>query len=83
MFDGMGVQWAETLLGCVAFTLVPIPVLFYLYGHKLRAKSKFAPTMAPKKAEFEEEEESEVANAGDVALEAAASAPATKGEHIV
>lgn len=43
-FHGMGVNWAGTLLGCVAAVLCPIPVIFYLYGHKLRAKSKFAPT---------------------------------------
>lgn len=47
MFEGMGIQWASTLLGCVAVALVPIPVVFYLYGHKLRAKSSYAPTFAP------------------------------------
>ncbi|OTB14694.1 hypothetical protein K445DRAFT_75548 [Daldinia sp. EC12] len=41
MFNGLGIQWAATLLGCVAAILVPIPVLFYLYGHKIRAKSKY------------------------------------------
>ena len=45
MFNGMGIQWASTLLGCVAAALVPIPVVFYLYGHKIRERSKFAPTM--------------------------------------
>ncbi|EXJ87476.1 MFS transporter, DHA1 family, multidrug resistance protein [Capronia epimyces CBS 606.96] len=49
MFNGMGIEWAGTLLGCLAFCLVPIPVLFYFYGKKLRQKSKFAPTMALKK----------------------------------
>ncbi|KAL2156838.1 hypothetical protein VTH06DRAFT_4215 [Thermothelomyces fergusii] len=44
MFDGMGIQWASTLLGCVAAALVPIPVIFYFYGPKIRAKSAFAPT---------------------------------------
>lgn len=44
MFNGMGIQWASTLLGCVAAIMVPIPVIFYLYGHKIRAKSHFAPT---------------------------------------
>lgn len=43
MFNGMGIQWASTLLGCVAAVLVPIPIGFYLFGEKLRAKSKFAP----------------------------------------
>lgn len=43
MFNGMGIQWASTLLGCVAAVLVPIPVGFYFFGKKLRARSKFAP----------------------------------------
>lgn len=54
MFNGMGIEWASTLLGCLAFCLVPIPVIFYLYGKKLRLKSKFAPTMTPKKGSEEE-----------------------------
>lgn len=45
MFEGMGIQWASTLLGCLAVALVPIPVVFYLYGHKIRAKSAYAPTL--------------------------------------
>ncbi|KAI1376039.1 MFS general substrate transporter [Hypoxylon crocopeplum] len=45
MFNGMGIEWASTLLGCVAAALVPIPVIFYLYGHKIRQRSHFAPTM--------------------------------------
>lgn len=44
MFNSMGIQWAATLLGCVATALVPIPVIFYLYGKRLRMKSRFAPT---------------------------------------
>ncbi|KAH0368844.1 MFS general substrate transporter, partial [Aureobasidium melanogenum] len=44
MIDGMGIQWAGTLLGCFAFLLVPLPVLFYLKGAQIRGKSKFAPT---------------------------------------
>ncbi|KAL2149452.1 hypothetical protein VTH82DRAFT_8103 [Thermothelomyces myriococcoides] len=44
MFDGMGIEWASTLLGCVAAALVPIPIIFYFYGPKIRAKSAFAPT---------------------------------------
>ncbi|GAP87850.1 putative major facilitator superfamily transporter [Rosellinia necatrix] len=44
LFNGLGIQWASTLLGAIAAVLVPIPVLFYLYGHKIRAKSAYAPT---------------------------------------
>lgn len=53
MFNGLGIQWAGTLLGCFSALLVPIPILFYLYGRKLREKSKFAPTMKRKPAEEE------------------------------
>lgn len=44
LFNGIGIQWASTLLGAIAALLIPIPVLFYLYGSKIRAKSAFAPT---------------------------------------
>ncbi|KAF1358595.1 MFS general substrate transporter [Lizonia empirigonia] len=43
MFDGMGIQWASTLIGCVAALLAPMPVVFYLFGKRIRARSKFAP----------------------------------------
>ncbi|RAK99892.1 MFS transporter [Aspergillus ibericus CBS 121593] len=43
MFDNMGIQWAATLLGCVAAVLVPIPVCFWFFGKSLRKRSKFAP----------------------------------------
>ncbi|KAL5342434.1 major facilitator superfamily domain-containing protein [Aspergillus crustosus] len=40
MFEGLGVEWALTLLGCVSACLVPIPVILYVYGARIRAKSK-------------------------------------------
>lgn len=40
MFENMGVQWACTLLGCVAAVMIPIPVAFRMYGPRLRGKSK-------------------------------------------
>ncbi|CAN8103718.1 unnamed protein product [Discula destructiva] len=51
MFNGMGIQWASTLLGCVAAVLVPIPVIFWLYGARIRAKSKLAPTFSPQESQ--------------------------------
>ncbi|KAH6623008.1 major facilitator superfamily domain-containing protein [Chaetomium tenue] len=62
MFEGMGIQWASTLLGCIAVALVPIPVVFWLYGHNIRARSAFAPTFpannpaAPGTADSSDEE---------------------------
>jgi len=44
MINGMGVQWAGTLLGCVALVLVPLPIYFYRNGAKIRERSHFAPT---------------------------------------
>ncbi|KAL5410931.1 hypothetical protein PMIN03_005172 [Paraphaeosphaeria minitans] len=43
MFNGMGIQWASTLLGCIATVMVPMPFLFFIYGKKIRAKSTFSP----------------------------------------
>lgn len=42
MFVNMKIKWAGTLLGCIAVVLIPVPFLFYKYGHKVRDKSKFA-----------------------------------------
>lgn len=56
MFNNLGIQWAGTLLGCLAAVMVPIPVCFYLFGAKLRQKSKFAPTMKSKPAPAEDSE---------------------------
>jgi DHA1 family multidrug resistance protein-like MFS transporter len=54
MFEGMGIQWAATLLGCIAALLVPVPIWFYFKGAKIREKSAFAPTF-PKPAAAPEE----------------------------
>lgn len=42
MFHNLGVQWATTLLALLATLLVPVPILFYYYGERIRAKSSFA-----------------------------------------
>lgn len=55
MFNNLGIEYAGTLLGCLAALCVPIPICFYLYGKKLRQKSKFAPTMTMKKPATDEE----------------------------
>lgn len=58
MFDGMGIQWAATLLGCVAAVLAPIPFILYIYGAKIRQKSAYAPTFQAPPDPVPEEEES-------------------------
>jgi DHA1 family multidrug resistance protein-like MFS transporter len=53
MFQNLGVQWAGTLLGCLALIMVPIPLAFIKIGPILRKKSKFAPTVQGPPAEKE------------------------------
>lgn len=62
MVQGLGVQWAGTLLGCVALICVPMPVLFYLKGAKIRAKSRFAPTFPVASAAAQDQSESDPEN---------------------
>ncbi|KAI2794319.1 Major facilitator superfamily multidrug transporter FLU1 [Penicillium oxalicum] len=42
MFKSLGVNWASTLLGCIAVLMIPLPIIIYVYGSKIRAKSSFA-----------------------------------------
>ena len=35
MYDGIGVRWTATWLGCLAVLQAPLPMIFYLYGRKL------------------------------------------------
>lgn len=43
LFTNLGVQWAGTLIGCIAVIMIPIPVVFIIFGPKLRGISHFAP----------------------------------------
>ncbi|KAI5370717.1 Putative major facilitator superfamily, MFS transporter superfamily [Septoria linicola] len=43
MFNGIGINWGMTLLGILSALFIPMPFLFYFYGKRIRAKSKFAP----------------------------------------
>jgi hypothetical protein len=43
MFNSLGVNWASYLLGFIAVALIPIPVLFYIFGKKLRGMSRYNP----------------------------------------
>ncbi|KAJ6036543.1 hypothetical protein N7540_000822 [Penicillium herquei] len=40
MFERLGIQWACTLLGCLAALMIPIPYAFRSYGKSLRERSK-------------------------------------------
>lgn len=42
LYDGIGVHWVMTMLGCLALLQMPLPFLFYRYGERIRKKSSFA-----------------------------------------
>ena len=40
MYKSLGPNWAGTLLGLLEVACIPIPFIFYFWGHKIRSKSK-------------------------------------------
>ncbi|RAH73977.1 MFS transporter [Aspergillus aculeatinus CBS 121060] len=44
MFHNLGVNWAMTLLGCLTAILFPVPILFYVFGKRIRSWSRFSPS---------------------------------------
>lgn len=47
MYRNLGVQWATTVLGFVALALMPVPMMFFIYGARIRKLSKFVPKLPP------------------------------------
>lgn len=39
MYSRLDANWAGTLLGLLEVILIPIPFVFWKYGHKIRMKS--------------------------------------------
>ena len=42
MYEKLGYQWATALLGFLTVAMLPFPYLFFRFGKKLRARSRFA-----------------------------------------
>ncbi|KAK0515009.1 hypothetical protein JMJ35_002388 [Cladonia borealis] len=40
MYHRLGVAWATSLLGFLSIAMIPIPLLFYVYGRRIRSWSK-------------------------------------------
>lgn len=38
MYDALGLGWGNSLIGFIALALVPIPLVFYLYGERIRMR---------------------------------------------
>lgn len=45
MYNSLGANWAGTLLALLEFACIPIPVVFYRYGSKIRRKSPLIRSM--------------------------------------
>jgi hypothetical protein len=45
MYNKLGVNWASSLLGFITVAMIPIPIVFYIYGKKIRAMSKYSPKL--------------------------------------
>ena len=39
LYESLGSNWAGTLLGLIEVACIPIPVVFYLYGGRIRERS--------------------------------------------
>lgn len=46
LYKKMGFNWAGTLIGLVGAALAPIPIVLYLYGPQIRARSRVAGKLA-------------------------------------
>ncbi|KAL4903260.1 hypothetical protein BDW74DRAFT_169141 [Aspergillus multicolor] len=43
MYHKLGVPWASSLLGFITVAMIPIPIVFFIHGKKIRGMSKFSP----------------------------------------
>ena len=44
MYHTLGVAWATSLLGFLNVAFLPVPILFFKFGAKIRKMSKYSPT---------------------------------------
>ena len=45
MYHNLGVNWATSLLGFLCVAFIPAPILFFIYGRRIRQMSKFSPNI--------------------------------------
>ncbi|KAJ5536993.1 hypothetical protein N7513_010179 [Penicillium frequentans] len=69
MYNSLGPNWAGTLLGLLEVLIIPIPFVFYKYGHKIRQKSTMIMRMQEEKKKLEGKRARRVAQLAAVAEE--------------
>ena len=60
MYTKLDPHWAGTMLGLIQVAIIPIPVVFYKYGHKIRMKSGLIRSMQQDKERLESKRRSGV-----------------------
>ena len=45
MYQAMGLDWGNAMLGFLSFALAPIPWFFWVYGEKIRTNPKWQPKL--------------------------------------
>lgn len=53
MYARLDPHWAGTLLALLQVLIIPIPVLFYKYGHRIRKRSALIQNMQRDKAKLD------------------------------
>lgn len=56
MYARLTVKWANTLFGCIAVLMIPIPFILFFWGPKIRSRSRFARMIEKWEAQQEEDE---------------------------
>ncbi|KAI5449540.1 mitochondrial import receptor subunit tom20 [Naganishia albida] len=41
MYNNLGINWASTLVAFLSLSCTPLPILFYIYGERIRVRTKF------------------------------------------
>lgn len=65
MYDALGIHWASSIPAFLALACLPFPLVFYKYGHKIRAKGKFAAESADFMAKLREDMSRESQESGE------------------
>jgi hypothetical protein len=60
MYTRLTVKWSNTLFGCIAAVMAPIPIILLIWGPKIRARSKFA-----KMLELSREQQATIGGGGE------------------
>ena len=53
MYQALGPHWSGAMLSIIEFAMIPIPFVFYRYGHRIRDRSALITRMREDKERLE------------------------------